>query len=73
VALLFVVVSAVSAVVEKSDADIPCEDKLVITFSYKDGTKSVSLTDVEGSDLARFGAPVQVCLQHTLNAVSIFF
>jgi hypothetical protein len=36
------------------------EDKLVITFNYKDGTKSVSLTDVRGSDLARFGAPNQL-------------
>ena len=35
------------------------EDKLILTFNYKDGTKTVSLNDIEGSDLARFGAPRQ--------------
>ena len=33
------------------------DDKMIITFNYKDGSKTVSLADIEGSDLARFGAP----------------
>ena len=35
------------------------DDKLIITFNYKDGAKTVSLADIEGSDLTRFGAPKQ--------------
>lgn len=33
------------------------EDKIVLTFNYKDGTKTISLNDVEGSDLEDFGPP----------------
>lgn len=33
------------------------DDKLIITFNYKDSAKTVSLADIEGSDLTRFGAP----------------
>lgn len=33
------------------------EDKIVLTFNYKDGTKTISLGDVEGSDLAGNGPP----------------
>ncbi|MCI9626370.1 MAG: recombinase family protein [Clostridia bacterium] len=33
------------------------DDRLIITFNYKDGAKTVSLADIEGSDLTRFGAP----------------
>jgi len=36
------------------------EDRLILTFNYKDGTKTVSLNDIEGSDLARFGASAQI-------------
>ena len=35
------------------------DDRIVFTFNYKDGTKTVSLKDIEGSDLARLGAPLQ--------------
>lgn len=34
------------------------DDKLIITFNYKDGAKNVSLADIESSDLTRFGAPI---------------
>ena len=27
------------------------DDKIVLTFNYKDGTKTVSLKDIKGSDL----------------------
>jgi len=33
------------------------DDKIVFTFNYKEGSKTVSLKDIEGSDLARAGAP----------------
>lgn len=33
------------------------DDKMIITFNYKDSAKTVSLADIEGSDLTRFGAP----------------
>ena len=35
------------------------DDKLIITLNYKDSAKTVSLADIEGSDLTRFGAPKQ--------------
>jgi phosphomevalonate kinase len=43
------------------------DNHLVITFNYKDGTKSVTLGEVEkaglGSDLKGFGVPCRVVLQ----------
>ncbi len=33
------------------------EDKIILTFNYKDGSKTITLADVEGSDLSSFGAP----------------
>lgn len=33
------------------------DDKLVITFNFKDGTKTVTLSDIEGSDLSCNTAP----------------
>ncbi|MEG0092286.1 MAG: recombinase zinc beta ribbon domain-containing protein, partial [Oscillospiraceae bacterium] len=33
------------------------DDKLVITFNYKDGTKTISLDEVNGSDLTGIGVP----------------
>jgi len=42
------------------------DDHVVITFNYKEGTKTVSLKDIEaaglGSSLSGFGAPVRVFL-----------
>ncbi|MEG1195813.1 MAG: recombinase family protein, partial [Clostridia bacterium] len=35
------------------------DDKLVITFNYKDGTKTISLDEVNGSDLTGIGVPIQ--------------
>ena len=32
------------------------EDKVVMTFNYKDGSKTVTLAEVEGLDLSCFGA-----------------
>lgn len=33
------------------------DDKVVFTFNYKDGSKTVSMADIKGSDLEGFGAP----------------
>lgn len=35
------------------------DDKIVFTFNYKDGTKTVTLAEIEGSDLCASGAPKQ--------------
>jgi len=35
------------------------DDKIVFTFNYKEGSKTVSLKDIEGSDLAREGARME--------------
>ena len=32
------------------------EDKIILTFNYKDGSKTITLAEVEGSDLSVFGA-----------------
>lgn len=33
------------------------DDKIVLTFNYKDGTKTISLSEINGSDLDCLGAP----------------
>ena len=33
------------------------EDKIILTFNYKDGSEAITLTEVESSDLSAFGAP----------------
>lgn len=33
------------------------DDKIVFTFNYKDGTKTISLVEIQGSDLCASGAP----------------
>ena len=41
------------------------EDKVIITFNYKDGAKTVSLNDIKGSDLTALGAPdVDKCFDY---------
>ncbi len=41
------------------------DDKVVITFNYKDGTKTITLGDVKGSDLECSGAPSRVIKLNT--------
>lgn len=33
------------------------DDKIILTFNYKDGSKTVSLKDIEGSDITKSGLP----------------
>jgi len=40
------------------------DDKIIITFNYKDGTKTITFDDIKGSDLDCPGAPCRVFLQH---------
>lgn len=42
------------------------DDKIVLTFNYKDGTKTISLDDVNSSDMAGNGPPKQ---DHKANAL----
>ena len=36
------------------------EDKIILTFNYKDGSKTITLAEVEGSDLSVLGAPKEM-------------
>jgi hypothetical protein len=33
------------------------DDKIVLTFNYKEGTKAINLDDVNGSDMVGYGPP----------------
>lgn len=44
------------------------EDKIILTFNYKDGSKTITLAEVEGSDLSVLGAPKST----TVSAVVLF-
>lgn len=35
------------------------EDKIILTFNYKDGSKTITLAEVEGSDLSVLGAVIK--------------
>ena len=52
------------------------DDHAVITFNYRDGTKTISLKEIEAvgldSSLSGFGAPVGVFLQDFLSCEGIF-
>ena len=39
------------------------DDKIVLTFNYKDGTKTITLADIQGSDLESGGAPCGVSIK----------
>ena len=41
------------------------EDKIILTFNYKDGSKTITLAEVEGSDLSVLGAPTEEHLCYT--------
>lgn len=40
------------------------EDKIILTFNYKDGSKTITLAEVEGSDLSVLGAPTPQILRN---------
>ena len=45
------------------------DDKIVLTFNYKDGSKTVSLKDIEGSDISNGGLPNRKPHEHRVCAV----
>ena len=48
------------------------EDKIILTFNYKDGSKTITLAEVEGSDLSVLGAPKRVFLRHVGTLAFLF-
>lgn len=44
------------------------DDKIVLTFNYKEGTKAINLDDVNGSDMVGYGPPKQ---DHKANAYNL--
>lgn len=49
------------------------EDKIILTFNYKDGSKTITLAEVEGSDLSVLGAPYRVVIRDFPYDHSIFY
>ena len=48
------------------------EDKIILTFNYKDGSKTITLAEVEGSDLSVLGAP-KAKKQKALSLLLLFY
>ena len=40
------------------------DDKIILTFNYKDGSRTVSLEDLKSSDMAKGGLPVNKPRNH---------
>ncbi|MDD7521044.1 MAG: hypothetical protein PUK26_03055, partial [Lachnoclostridium sp.] len=49
------------------------EDKIILTFNYKDGSKTITLADVEGSDLSSFGAVLVTFYLNFIKVKGLFF
>ncbi len=50
------------------------EDKIILTFNYKDGSKTITLAEVEGSDLSVLGAVNELVRETSIHSwVLIFF
>ena len=47
--------------------------KLILTFNYKDGSKTITLAEVEGSDLSVLGAPAKPCDYYNHRVFSYHF
>ena len=45
------------------------EDKIILTFNYKDGSKTITLAEVEGSDLSVLGAAVPIRTRPCMSVV----
>ena len=48
------------------------EEKVILTFNYKDGSKTITLEDVEGSDLSGFGALIYKEMAQTLSGSFLY-
>lgn len=45
------------------------EDKIILTFNYKDGSKTITLAEVEGSDLSSLGAGLKTSVNNEFDIV----
>ena len=45
------------------------EDKIILTFNYKDGSKTITLAEVEGSDLSSLGAGLKTSVKNEFDIV----
>ena len=45
------------------------EDKIILTFNYKDGSKTITLAEVEGSDLSVLGAGLKTSVKNEFDIV----
>ena len=45
------------------------EDKVILTFNYKDGSKTITLAEVEGSDLSVLGAGLKTSVKNEFDIV----
>ena len=45
------------------------EDKIIFTFNYKDGSKTITLAEVEGSDLSVLGAGLKTSVKNEFDIV----
>ena len=45
------------------------EDKIILTFNYKDGSKTITLAEVEGSDLSALGAGLKTSVKNDFDIV----
>ena len=43
--------------------------KLILTFNYKDGSKTITLAEVEGSDLSVLGAGLKTSVKNEFDIV----
>ena len=44
------------------------EDKIILTFNYKDGSKTITLAEIEGSDLSVLGAGLKTTVKNELDS-----
>lgn len=45
------------------------EDKIILTFNYKDGSKTITLAEIEGSDLSVLGAGLKTSVKNEFDIV----
>ena len=49
------------------------EDKIILTFNYKDGSKTITLAEVEGSDLSVLGAVNELVRETSIHSWVLIF
>jgi len=49
------------------------DDKILVTYNYKEGTETIPLSELDGSDLGLVGEPLKTRLNTTFRRVSLFY